>query len=83
MQPDRDRLGAGPARPHGPLTGAIGEIARQLGPAVEPDPELVNRLLPPRVDAEQRLLVDTMIADLLAVHRATDALRGDPARLAG
>jgi hypothetical protein len=67
----------------GPLIGAIGEVTRQLGPTAEPEPELVNRLLPARVDAEQRLLVDTMIADLLAVHRASDALRADPAPLAG
>ncbi|MDT7621844.1 MAG: hypothetical protein QOF99_2745 [Pseudonocardiales bacterium] len=59
----------------GPLAGAVNEIARQLGPTAEPDPELITSLLPAVSDGEQRLLLDTMTADLLAVHHAAAALR--------
>jgi uncharacterized membrane protein YccC len=66
-----------PRRPQtgGPLAGAIGEVARQLGPSAEPAPGLVRSLLPTGADGEQRLLVDAMVADILAVHQASAALR--------
>jgi len=63
----------------GPLAGALGEIARQLGPVADPDPELVHSLMPTGADGEQRLLVDAMIADTIAVHQARDDLRRAPA----
>jgi uncharacterized membrane protein YccC len=59
----------------GPLAGAVNEIARQLGPAAEPDPELISNLLPAVSDGEQRLLLDTMTADLLAIHHVAAVLR--------
>jgi len=59
----------------GPLAGVIGEVARQLGPSAEPAPGLVRSLLPAGADGEQRLLVDAMIADVLAANQASDALR--------
>jgi uncharacterized membrane protein YccC len=66
-----------PRRPQtgGPLAGAIGEVARQLGPSAEPAPGLVRSLLPAGADGEQRLLVDAMVADILAVHQASATLR--------
>jgi hypothetical protein len=66
-----------PRRPQtgGPLAGAIGEVARQLGPSAEPAPGLVRSLLPAGADGEQRLLVDAMVADILAVHQVSATLR--------
>jgi len=70
-------------RTGGPLAGAIGEVARQLGPSAEPAPGLVRSLLSAGADGEQRLLVDAMIADVLAVHQVSGALLGPAEPVSG
>jgi uncharacterized membrane protein YccC len=62
------------AKANAPLAGAVGELARQLTTAAAPAPNLVDDRLPAVIEIEQRLLIDTMIANTQAVRQAAAPL---------
>jgi uncharacterized membrane protein YccC len=63
------------ARASTPLAAAVGEIAHQLDPEFAPDPGVVFDRLPSVIEEEQQLLLNGMIAGVLAVSQAAPLLR--------
>ncbi|WP_158887279.1 FUSC family protein [Amycolatopsis anabasis] len=58
-----------------PLAGALADVAAALAPGAEPELDRLENYRPLAEDDEQRLLLDTLAADLVQVGRAAEELR--------